>query len=135
MVACNEDFEAARSIARPLTAVHARFSVMHNRIYGPLPDAVREGLQTVHDSYDMNLHAQAGAHQSSTIPESVVDAYAVAGPPSYCAERILEWISLGYRRISISNNSPDTDADLVLESQRLIADRVLPEVRASLPSS
>ena len=50
MVACNEDFEVARSIARPLTAVHARFSVMHDRIYGHATEqpAAIVNLRSVH---------------------------------------------------------------------------------------
>jgi 5,10-methylenetetrahydromethanopterin reductase len=134
MIAVNDDADLAREIARPLTAVHARFSIMHNKFYGPATPQVRAGLQTVHDTYDMNLHAQAGAQQSSAIPDEVVNAYAVYGPPSYCAERILEWASLGYTRISLSVESPDADPELLAKSHRLIAERVLPEVRRHLPS-
>jgi hypothetical protein len=52
----------------------------------------------------------------------------------YCAERILEWASLGYTRISLSVESPDADPELLAKSHRLIAERVLPEVRRHLPS-
>ncbi len=135
MIAVNEDVEEARKISRPLTAVHARFSILHNKSWGPNSPEVRAGLQTVHDSYDMNRHAQAGAQQTSAIPDSVVDAYAISGPPAYCAERILEWISLGYTRISLSVESPDADPEVLAESHRLISERVLPEVRRNFPTS
>ena len=60
--------------------------------------------------------------------------YAISGPPGYCAERILEWISLGYTRISLSVESPDADREVLALSHRLIAEKVLPEVRRSLPT-
>lgn len=131
VVAVSEDLETARSIARPMTAVQARFAIMHNRVNGPSTPAVRAGLQMLHDTYDMNLHAQRGAQQNKTMPDELVDSFSIAGPPSYCAERLLEMISLGFTRFTLSVESPDADPEVVARSQRLLAEKVLPEVRRS----
>lgn len=129
VVAVSEDLETARAIARPMTAVQARFAIMHNRVNGPSTAAVRSGLQILHDTYNMNLHARRGAEQNKTMPNELVDSFSIAGPVSYCTERLLEIIALGFTRLTLSVESPDADPDAVALSQRLLADQVLPAVR------
>lgn len=129
VLAVSDDLETARSIARPMTAVQARFAIMHNRLNGPATPQVRAGLQTLHDTYNMKLHAQPGAEQNKTMPDELVDSFSIAGPASYCAERLLEMISLGFTRLTLSVESPDADPDAVARSHQLIADQVLPAVR------
>src|SRR5205814_1393571 len=79
-------------------ASFARFSVMHGEVAGPLDEGGRRALAAVHDSYDMNRHFTHGSPQSVALTDDVIDAFGIAGPPSYCQERLLALVELGITR-------------------------------------
>lgn len=132
VVAVNENRELARQMVRPIVTVQARFAAMHDKVIGPASAELAKDLQALRRNYDMNRHASSGAKQSSVISDEVIDNFAIAGPASYVTERLIEIAELGYRRFTISVESPDVDQALVEQSQSLLGSLVLPKVRAAL---
>jgi alkanesulfonate monooxygenase SsuD/methylene tetrahydromethanopterin reductase-like flavin-dependent oxidoreductase (luciferase family) len=57
------------------------------------------------------------------------DSYFVVGDPDHCAERVLEYVRAGARRIIFAHACPPDYVDAQLE---LLATRVVPTVRAEL---
>ena len=74
---------------------YARFSVMHGTVAGPVAESQRGTLEAVHEAYDMNAHFTHGSPQSKALTDEVIDAFAIAGPPSYCLERFAELAEMG----------------------------------------
>jgi len=60
------------------------------------------------------------------------ESYLVVGDPDHCAERVLEYVRAGARRIIFASACPAHYIDTQLE---LLATRVVPAVRAELASS
>ncbi len=58
----------------------------------------------------------------------LVHKYAIVGDPDRCVARLNEYIDAGARTIILSTASPSSYAD---QSERLMADEVLPRIRAS----
>jgi 5,10-methylenetetrahydromethanopterin reductase len=80
----NDDRARARTLVPGGVASFARFSVMHGQVSGPLDEAGRAVLAGVHNSYDMNCHFTYGSPQSGALTDDIIDAFGIAGPPSYC---------------------------------------------------
>jgi hypothetical protein len=107
---------------------YARFSVMPGTVAGPVDEDQRRTLEAVHAAYDMNAHFTHGSPQSKALTDEVLDAFAVAGPASYCLERIEELIELGIRRIFVHGPGRGLDAEDAAAAHRRFVDEVLPEI-------
>lgn len=107
---------------------YARFSVMHGTVAGPVDDDQRRTLEAVHAAYDMNAHFTHGSPQSKALTDEVIDAFAVAGPASYCLERIEELVELGIRRIFVQGPGRGLDPEDATAAHRRFVDEVLPEI-------
>jgi len=81
--------------------------------------ALDYAMTTLATTYRQDLSARA-------------DSYFVIGDPDHCAERILEYVRAGARRIIVAHACPSHHVDAQLE---LLATRVIPAVRAELASS
>jgi alkanesulfonate monooxygenase SsuD/methylene tetrahydromethanopterin reductase-like flavin-dependent oxidoreductase (luciferase family) len=77
----------------------------------------------------MNNHARHDTSQTAVLTDDIVDAYAIAGPPSYCIERIGELAQLGCDKLLINTVFPGTDPDAEEGSRRRLVDAVLPALR------
>lgn len=128
-VVVHKDRATARELVGGGVASFARFSVMHGTVAGPVNDADRDVLQAVHDRYDMHRHFTHGSPQSQGLPAETVDRFAVAGPPSYCAERIAELIELGLEKLVLLGGGIGMDRDAARESRLMLAGEVLPKLR------
>ncbi|MDY7104912.1 MAG: LLM class flavin-dependent oxidoreductase [Actinomycetota bacterium] len=125
--------EARRMISGGIGS-YARFSVMHGTVAGPVGDDQRRTLEAVHAAYDMNAHFTHGSPQSKALTDEVIDAFAVAGPASYCVERIEELIGLGIRRIFVHGPGRGLDIeDATAAHERLVAE-VLPKLSGRVGS-
>jgi hypothetical protein len=102
---------------------------MHGEVAGPLDEAGRRALQAVHDSYDMSRHFTHGSPQSGALTDDVIDAFGIAGPPTYCRERLFELIELGITRIFVLGGSLGIDQDEARASRRALVEQVLPALR------
>ena len=130
-VAVDEDRARARRLISGGVASFARFSVMHGQVNGPASDRQRDVLTAVHGAYDMNAHFSHGSPQAAVLTDDVIDAFGVAGPASYCADRLLELVGLGLTKLFLLGPGFGADRDAVRASRRLLVDRVLPALRAS----
>jgi 5,10-methylenetetrahydromethanopterin reductase len=123
------DRARARTMISGGVASFARFSVMHGRVVGPLDEAGQRTLTAVHDSYDMERHFSHGSPQSAALTDDVIDRFGVAGPPSYCAERLGELVELGLSKLFLLGGGFGLDRDEAEASRRLLVDEVLPALR------
>jgi 5,10-methylenetetrahydromethanopterin reductase len=128
----NADRGKARALAAGGVASFARFSVMYGTMTGPDGAAGSEGrkaLRRVHDTYDMNRHFTYDSPQSRDLPDDVIDAYGVAGPPAYCTERLGELIELGLTKLVLLGGAINADREAERQSRALLASEVLPALR------
>jgi 5,10-methylenetetrahydromethanopterin reductase len=128
-VVANPDRDEARSLISGGVASFARFSVMHGKVSGPADDRSRVALETIHRSYDMDRHFTHGSPQSQDLPASVVDAFGIAGPPSYCVERLAALADLGLTKLVLLGGGIGMDREANRLSWRLLATEVLPALR------
>jgi 5,10-methylenetetrahydromethanopterin reductase len=131
-VAVSRDRKIARSILRPGFATYARFSVMHGFVVGPVSDAHRQTLEAIHDNYDMKKHTTQGRH-TEAVTDEIIDTFAIAGPPSYCVERLAELIELGITSLMIQmGGGRGTDDDAARSSRHAFHRDVMPALRQDM---
>ena len=128
-VLVHPDAATARQLVSGAVGSYARFSVMHGHVAGPVGAAQRERLGAVHDAYDMRAHFTQGSPQSKELDDDLIDTFGIAGPASYCLERLQELVSLGIRRIFVMGGGLGLDRDEAQAARaRFVAD-VLPGLR------
>ena len=86
----------------------------------------RASLEAVHAAYDMNAHFTHGAPQFKQLTDEVIDAFGIAGPPSYCLERIEQLKEMGITGFFLQGAGLGADEDAVARSHRPIVDEVIP---------
>jgi hypothetical protein len=77
----------------------------------------------------MSGHDVHGSAQATAVSDEVIDDFAVAGPTSYCMERLLAFVELGVRRIVVQAGVTRGDRTEMQDARRRLADEVLPAVR------
>jgi 5,10-methylenetetrahydromethanopterin reductase len=128
-VLVHPDRAKARTLIAGGVASVARFSVMHGTVTGPADDERRRQLEAIHHAYDMSRHYSHGSVQADAVSDAVIDDFAVAGPTTYCVERLQALVELGVRRIVVQAGVAGGDrAEMQAARQRLV-DEVLPAVR------
>jgi 5,10-methylenetetrahydromethanopterin reductase len=130
-VTVDDDADAARRSAAATTlAPIIRFSVMHGKPVGPVSPEVREALLRVHSQYDMNRHGRPG-RQTAGIDDVLVEAFAIAGTPEYCIDRICRLAEIGLTHMDVvSHWKVDEETGEVTQPQ--LTETVLAGVRARL---
>jgi 5,10-methylenetetrahydromethanopterin reductase len=128
-IVVHPDRSRARALVSGGVASFARFSVMHGRVVGPTDEARRETLENVHDAYDMDHHFTHGSPQSAVLTDDVIDAFGIAGPPSYCVERLLELVGLGLTKLFFLGGGFGMDGADRRGSQQLLVEEVVPALR------
>ena len=123
----HDDRAVARQMLSGGVGSYARFSVMHGTVAGPVAESQRDSLEAVHQAYDMNAHFTHGSPQSKALTDEVIDAFAIAGPPSYCIERFAELAEMGLSRFFIMGPGRGADEADVAASHRRFVEEVLPE--------
>jgi 5,10-methylenetetrahydromethanopterin reductase len=124
----HDDRATARHLISGSVGSYARFSVMHGTVAGPVSESQRETLTKVHQAYDMTAHFTQGSRQSKQLTDEVIDAFAIAGPPSYCLERLAELREMGLRRFYLTGPGLRSDPDDAAASHRRIVNEILPHV-------
>ncbi|MCU1344855.1 MAG: hypothetical protein JWL70_1121, partial [Acidimicrobiia bacterium] len=127
-VGVDDDVDRARNMVSNTVASSARFSSMHGTVVGPVTDEDRAIYENIAHGYDMNKHNAHGS-QTTQLTADFVERFAVVGPASRCAERLIALRELGIDEFLIA--PPYNDVDPVLAAaayERLMAD-VLPAVR------
>jgi 5,10-methylenetetrahydromethanopterin reductase len=130
-IVVHDDRATARQLISGAVGSFARFSVMHGTVTGPVSDDQRRSLEAVHSSYDMNSHFRDGSPQSMALTDEVIDAFGIAGPPSYCIDRLTEMAELGVARVVVAPGAAaqgETRDELRTARRRLVSE-VLPALR------
>jgi len=125
----NADLERARRLAAGGVATFARFSVMHGTVHGPIDEPQQQSLQAVRAAYDMKHHYADDSAQSRVVTDDLVDSFGIAGPPSYCVERIQELHELGVSRFTFQLSVAGADPEEMRESRSLIVNQVIPALQ------
>ena len=128
-VLVHPDRAKARTLIAGGVASVARFSVMHGTVTGPADDERRRQLEAIHSAYDMSRHYAHGSAQAAAVSDEVIDDFAVAGPTSYCIERLLALVELGVKRIVVQAGVAGGDRTEMQDARRRLTDEVLPAVR------
>lgn len=128
-VVAHPDRGVGRELMRGGLSTFARFNTMHGEQNGPLADADRDVLQTLHRSYDMTKHTQTGSAQANTLTDDFVDRFGITGDPDYCVERLQELEKLGIDKFVIVGPSLGSDPEQAKVAARLFATEVLPALR------
>ncbi len=126
---CHPDRDTARALVRGGLTTFARFSVMHGRISGPVTEAQSRVFGALHDRYDMKAHTRADSSQADTMDPAFIDAYAIAGPPDYCIERLKELEAMGIDKVVISGPTAGTDREQAALAMKLLDETVVAEFR------
>ncbi len=100
--ACHPSIDVAREIVRGGVTTHARFSVMHGQIAGPVSTSERAVLDAVHDHYDMRAHTRGDSPQAAFVTADFIDRFAIVGSPDHCADRFRELSRLGLSKFVLS---------------------------------
>jgi 5,10-methylenetetrahydromethanopterin reductase len=123
---CHPDKTVARQLVRGGLTTFARFAVMHGDVAGPVSEDQSKTLQKLHDGYDMTAHTRADSQQAEIMSDSFVDAYAIAGPPDYCIERLKELETLGIEKVTISGPTAGVDREEARRAMTLLDAEILP---------
>ena len=107
----HDDRARARELVSGGVGSYARFSVMYGTVAGPVPSRSGGRLTNVHRAYDMTAHFTHGSRQSKELDDEVIDAFAIAGPPAYCLERLAELQEMGLRRFFLTGAGLGVDRD------------------------
>lgn len=121
--AVSEDGAAAREEIRGYVSVAA--STAHSLPEEIIEPELREDLRRMSEAYDVHQHGSSGGPQAALVTDRVVDAFAVAGTPEEVAVRLTELAGLGIDGFSLTTTAAEP-----LRLLELLAERVLPEVRA-----
>jgi 5,10-methylenetetrahydromethanopterin reductase len=130
-IAVHPDRDRARSLVSGAVGSIARFSVMHGSVVGPADDGRRRALEAVYRAYDMNSHFAHGSSQAEAVSDDLVDAFAIAGPASFCVDRLLELAEMGVGRIVVAPGAAAAGAarDELRDSRKRLVEEVLPALR------
>jgi 5,10-methylenetetrahydromethanopterin reductase len=123
------DRSAARDLISGTVASFAHLATVLGPAVGPVDGAQRKVLTALRDSYDMDRHLGRDSPQAQVLTDDVIDAFAVAGPVSYCAERILELRELGISKFVLFGEGADIDPVELRASRVRIAEELLPALR------
>jgi len=104
-VAVLNDQVAARRLVAPDVAMHAHIGAMSAAASAGLSEADRRTTEDVAAAYDMTRHGRHGA-QTEALEDDFIDTHAIAGSPSYCAERLRALAALGLDRLVLMMAPP-----------------------------
>lgn len=123
------DRGTARRMIAGGVASFARFSVMHGQVAGPASESQQTTLHAVHDAYDMHHHFTFGSPQSQGLTDEVIDMFGVAGPATYCQERLAALVELGLSKLYLMTTAGGLDREEGAAARRRLVDDVLPALR------
>jgi 5,10-methylenetetrahydromethanopterin reductase len=124
----------ALEMVRGAAASFARYAVMKGNVIGPVNQVQSASLRSVYESYDMNRHFAPGTPQARALSEETVDLFAIAGPTSYCIERIGALVEAGVGKFVVFASGYGIDAGEHAASMRRLVTDVAPAVSTRPPS-
>lgn len=130
-IGCHPDVDVARGLIAGAVAAFAHFSAMPGSTGAGLNEADRAVVAEVGRRYDSHVHLVNTADHTAPLEPSFVDRFAVVGPPDACVTRLAELAQLGLDRYVLIGPSLGADPDDARAAERLVADEVVPGLRAT----
>jgi len=127
---CHPDIAVARDLVRGGLTTFARFSVMHGSVSGPASDQTREALTSMRAVYDMRAHVRGDSPQADVLAPSFIDEFAVVGAPDQCVQRLSQLAALGLDKLFFAANFTLAQTEDGVASIALVANEVLPALKA-----
>ncbi len=119
--------ERARALARGWTSSLARFSgMLKGDAMQSLAPESRSVVEKISAQYDMSHHGHQEGKHTALLTDAFLESFAIAGPSSYCIERLQELIALGLERLVIVGPGRGTDPDELKQTERHFFQEVLP---------
>jgi 5,10-methylenetetrahydromethanopterin reductase len=126
IAATDPDLDVARNLVRANVGIFAHFS---RGSLGRLGGEDRQVVQQVTERYDTSKHAADTSAQTTAIPDSFVDRFAIVGPPERCAERLRALAALGLERLVVVGASKEADPARAETVRKRFASEVLTALR------
>ena len=127
-IVVHPDRATARDLMRGAVASIARYAVMNGRVIGPVSDAQRVVLERLHAVYDVTQHFRGGSPQTEVLTDDVIDTFGIAGPSSYCAERVSALVEAGVRKVFVIASGYGMDP----EQYQASLNRLITEVKPAI---
>lgn len=126
------DVDAARTMAEGSLTTLARFSVMHGKVNGPVTPEQSAVFERLYANYNMKQHTRSGSEQAGVLTPQFIDDYAAVGPVDACVDKLRQIAELGIDKVVVSGPSTGSDREQAAMSKQLMADEVIPELKAVL---
>ena len=123
----NPDAAKARRTISGTVGTFAHFTGMSRANHEGLKD--RAIFEHIGANYDMANHARISASHLSVVDDDFIERFAVAGPSSYCVDRLGQLLKLGLDRFVFITFSPDADPIEVADGNARLAAEVIPQLR------
>jgi 5,10-methylenetetrahydromethanopterin reductase len=86
----------------------------------------RSVVEQISAQYDMSQHGHQEGKHTALLTDAFLESFAIAGPSSYCIERLQELLALGLERLVIVGPGLGTDPDEVKQTEMRFFQEVLP---------
>ena len=103
LVACHPDQDTAMELAMRFAPPFVRFQVMQGSAAGPSDGGDSSSYRAAAEGYDMTKHGGLTEPKlaSGALTPEFVGRFAIAGPPDYCARRLLALRDAGLERFVV----------------------------------
>lgn len=121
--------EKARELARGWVSTVARFSALSKgeAMESLVPES-RSVVIQMSARYDISHTGHLAGEHNAALTDDFIDSFAIAGPSSYCVERLQELISLGLERLVIIGPGRGSDPTETRLAMQRFFQEVLPKL-------
>lgn len=124
------DLDRAIAIARgPVSGLASLSGMAGNDGTGQRPED-RAQFELINRVYDKRRHVWSSSPQAEAMDPSFVERFAAVGPVDTVVARLRSIVAEGVTRLHLSFAGPDNDPDDVQLTNRLLAEQVVPALRA-----
>ncbi|HEY3991333.1 MAG TPA: LLM class flavin-dependent oxidoreductase [Ktedonobacteraceae bacterium] len=121
----------ARELARGWVSSFARFSgMLKGEAMESLAPEGRSVVTQISEQYNMSYHGHQAGEHTAALTDDFIDSFAIAGPSSYCVERLQELMALGFERLVIVGPGRGTDPTEMKQIMLRFSKEVLPGLRS-----
>ena len=124
------DRAVAREAMRGTAATFARFSSFRGSVLKQLPPQLQRAAEFLRTHYDMSHHTMATAAHARALEDEFIDWFGIAGPPEIAVPRLQAIAQLGLDFVHAVPASGGVAREVAATSIQLLANEVLPALRA-----
>ena len=131
-VAPHSNVAAARDLVRAVTGIYARFQAMPGHPTDQVRPENAETIKKAAAAYAERLKTNAGhpgAYVATLMEDEFVDRFAAVGTPEQVIEKLAKLRKLGLDRLMMVGPNRIASPEHYLESRRLLAEVVIPELK------